>query len=134
MAPPIITKEQFLTNLEKALNTLILKHIYGESDDRTKMSLRTDIREFIDQNASKYSLEELTETFINAEVTIGLFLEYQDAKRLIENEIVPPTLPQTETFPCNPMNRCQAYDGEPVFPSDFWQEPQSGIDMAWVHG
>jgi len=134
MAPPIITKEPFLTNLEKALNKLILKYIYGDSDDRIKASLTTDIREFIDQNVAEYSLEELTETFINAEVTVGLFLEYQEAKRIVEKEIPPPILPQAETFPCNSIKLCQPDDGEPVLPSDFWQEPQSGIDMAWVHG
>jgi hypothetical protein len=59
MPPATITKEQFLENLEKALNQLILKRIFSDADVATQASLKANIREFIQQNAAEYSLGEL---------------------------------------------------------------------------
>jgi formylglycine-generating enzyme required for sulfatase activity len=134
MAPSTITKEQFLANLENALNQLMLKHILADADAATKTSIKADIREFIQQNVAEYSLEELTETFISAETTVGLFLEYQEAKRIVGEETTTSTPSQSETSPCNSLQACQPEKGQPVFPSDSWQEPHTGIEMVWVHG
>ena len=134
MAPSTLTKEQFLANLEKALNQLILNRIFSDADADTQTSLKADIREFIQQNVAEYSLEELTETFTSAEAAIGLFLEYQDAKRIIGAEITSPTLSQSEASPCSTLQAGPSGKGQPVFPSDIWQEPYTAIEMVWVHG
>ena len=134
MAPSTITKEQFLANLEKALNQMILKRLFNDADAATQASLKANIREFIVQNSAEYSLEELAETFTSAEATIGLFLEYQDAKRIIKGEKTPRTLSPPVASPCSPFQTCQPGKGQPVFPSDIWQEPNTGIEMVWVHG
>ena len=134
MAPSTITKEQFLANLDNALNQLMLKHILADADAATQTSIKADIREFIQQNVAEYSLEELTETFISAETTVGLFLEYQEAKRIVGEETTTSTPFQSETSPCNSLQSCQPGKGPPAFPSDTWQEPHTGIEMVWVHG
>ena len=79
-----ITKNQFLKNLEKALKKLICNQLYENEDEAEKQVLGMNVAEFIRENASNYSLEELKETFVSAEASIGLFLEYQDAKRICQ--------------------------------------------------
>lgn len=77
-----ITKNQFLKNLEKALQKLICSQLYQNEDEAEKQVLAMNVKEFIRENAGNYSLEELKETFVSAEASIGLFLEYQDAKMI----------------------------------------------------
>ena len=77
-----ITKNQFLKNLEKALQKLICSQLYQNEDEAEKQVLAMNVKEFIQENAGNYSLEELKETFVSAEASIGLFLEYQDAKMI----------------------------------------------------
>ena len=84
MTHSAITKNQFLKNLEKALKKLICNRLYENEDEAKKQVLGMNVAEFIRENASNYSLEELKETFLSAEASIGLFLEYQDAKRICE--------------------------------------------------
>lgn len=134
MAQSTITKEQFLANLENALNQLMVKHILVNAGAATRTSIKVDIREFIQQNVAEYSLEELTETFISAENAVGLFLEYQEAKCIVGEKTTTSTPSQSETSPCNSLQVCQAEKGHPVFPSNTWQEPHTGIEMVWVHG
>ena len=81
-----MTKEQFLKNLEKVLQHLILDRLFDDTNEEQKAGLRSDVNEFIRENADNYSLEELKETFISAQATIGLFLEYQITEHV---EIVP---------------------------------------------
>lgn len=77
-----ITKNRFLKNLEKALRKLICNRLYQNEDEAEKQVLAMNVEEFIRENAGNYSLEELKETFVSAEASIGLFLEYQDAKMI----------------------------------------------------
>lgn len=77
-----ITKNRFLKNLEKALRKLICNRFYQNEDEAKKQVLAMNVEEFIRENAGNYSLEELKETFVSAEASIGLFLEYQDAKMI----------------------------------------------------
>lgn len=112
----------------------MLRHFYSEEDADTQASLKADIREFIQQNVAEYSLEELTETFTSAEAAVGLFLESQDAKRIVGAKMASHTLSQSEAFPCSPLQVCPPGKGQPVFPSDIWREPHTGIEMVWVHG
>ena len=84
MTHSAITKNQFLKNLEKALKKLICNRLYKNEDEAEaeKQVLAMNVEEFIRENAGNYSLEELKETFVSAEASIGLFLEYQDAKMI----------------------------------------------------
>ena len=82
MTQSAITKKQFLENLEKALKQLICNRLYENEDEAKKQAMAMNVEEFIRENAGNYSLEELMETFISAEASIGLFLEYQDAKMI----------------------------------------------------
>jgi len=75
-----ITKNRFLKNLEKALQKLICNRLYENEDEAQKQVLAMNVEEFVRENAGNYSLEELKETFVSAEASIGLFLEYQDAR------------------------------------------------------
>ena len=75
-----LTKNSFLKNLEKALKNLICNRLYENENEAQKQVLAMNVEEFIRENAGHYSLEELKETFVSAEASIGLFLEYQDAK------------------------------------------------------
>ena len=77
-----ITKNQFLKNLDKALKKLICNRLYENKNKAQKQVLAMNVEEFIRENAGNYSLEELKETFVTAEASIGLFLEYQDAKMI----------------------------------------------------
>jgi len=71
-----------LKNLEKGLQKLICNRLYQNEDEAEKKVLAMNVKEFIRENAGNYSLEELKETFVSAEASIGLFLEYQDAKMI----------------------------------------------------
>lgn len=71
-----------MKNLEKALQKLICSQLYQNEDEGEKQVLAMNVEEFIRENAGNYSLEELKETFASAEASIGLFLEYQDAKTI----------------------------------------------------
>ena len=82
MTHSVITKNQFLKNLEKALKKLICNRLYENEDEAQKQVLALNVEEFVRENAGNYSLEELKETFVSAEASIGLFLEYQDAKMI----------------------------------------------------
>ena len=116
MAPSSITKEHFLANLENALNQLMLKHILANADAATQTSIKADIREFIQQNVTEYSLEELTETFISAETTVGLFLEYQEAKRIVGEETTTSTLSSPRPLPATLFGMSTG-KRTPIFPS-----------------
>lgn len=85
MTHSLITKSQFLKRLEKALKKLICDRLYENEDEAQKQVLAMRVEEFIRENASHYSLEELKETFVSAEASIGLFLEYQDAKMICKD-------------------------------------------------
>ncbi len=82
MTHSAITKNRFLNNLEKALENLICNRLYENEDEAQKQVLAMSVEEFVRENAGNYSLEELKETFVSAEASIGLFLEYQDAKMI----------------------------------------------------
>ena len=82
MTHSAITKNRFLNNLEKALQKLICNLLYQNEDEAQKQVLAMSVEEFVRENAGNYSLEELKETFVSAEASIGLFLEYQDAKMI----------------------------------------------------
>jgi hypothetical protein len=105
-----ITKNQFLKNLEKALKKLICNRLYKNEDESEKQVLAMNVEEFIRENASNYSLEELKETYISAEASIGFFLEYQAAKMICEG---------TDGKEEKSDGTCQLFGSKkPVFPSD----------------
>jgi len=85
MTHSAITKNQFLKNLEMALKNLISSQFYENEHEAEKQALSMNVEEFIRENASNYSLKELRETFVTAEASIGLFLEYQAAKMICES-------------------------------------------------
>jgi len=82
MTHSAMKKNQFLKNLEKAHKKLICNRLYENEDEAQKQVLAMNVEEFVRENAGNYSLEELKETFVSAEASIGLFLEYQDAKMI----------------------------------------------------
>ena len=84
MGNPQMTKEQFLENLEKALFKIICNMFEEAKTPENRKLLEKQVKEFVKENAAEYSLEELTETFTSAEAAIGLFLEYQDAKKICQ--------------------------------------------------
>jgi hypothetical protein len=79
---PTLTKKIFLNNLEKALRIMICERLNSSADEDTRNELAQKVTEFIRENVSEYSLKQLLETFTSYDVAIGLFYEYQDAKRL----------------------------------------------------
>ncbi len=77
-----MTKTEFLKNLEKALKK-IMPEMFDEGEtSEDRIQLEKKIEEFVRESAGEYTLEELMETFTSAQTAIGLFLEYQDAKRI----------------------------------------------------
>jgi len=99
-----------LKNLEKALQKLICNRLYENEDEAQKQVLALNVEEFVRENAGNYSLEELKETFVSAEASIGLFLEYQDAKMICEG---------TDGKEEKSGGICQQFGSkEYVFPSD----------------
>jgi len=77
-----MTKEQFLENLENALKRIVCNLLDDDGTSQSRTALEREAVEFVRNNAAEYTLEELMETFTSAEATIGLFLEYRDAKRI----------------------------------------------------
>ena len=77
-----MTKKKFLENLEKALKKIICQMFNEEGTNERRIQLERQVEEFVRENAGEYTLEELMETFTTAEAAMGLFLEYQDAKRI----------------------------------------------------
>jgi hypothetical protein len=75
-------KDLFLSKLSQALKIIICERLYADQTDSFRQNTVHDIDEFIRENVSQYSLQELQETFTSAEAAMGLFFEYQDAKRL----------------------------------------------------
>ncbi len=75
-------KTKFLENLENALKKIIREMFSDDGDPQKNRQLENQVEEFVRDNASQYSLEELMETFTSAKKAIGLFLEFQDAKRI----------------------------------------------------
>lgn len=127
-----MTKEQFLKNLEQALQKLILNRLFDDSNEEKKAGLRSDVTEFVQENAGNYTLEELKETFVSAQAAMGLFLEYQNAKEICRGGVTEPADLETELTRFLNCGRCGS-DG-PVFPSDNWREPITGMDFIWVSG
>ena len=114
------TKQQFLDNLEKALRLLICDRLNTDADEATRKELGSDVAEFVRQNASEYSMDELIETFTSYDAAIGLFYEYQEAKRLLEK-------PQTPSQASKPASRFPEY-------GESWQDPLTDIGFIWVPG
>lgn len=113
-----MAKNLFLKRLEKALTQLICNRLYENEKEAKKQALSLNVEEFIRENVSNYTLEELQETFTSAETSIGLFFEYQDAKTICQD---------TEGKKGKSIDLCQLLGSkEPVFPSDCWQEPITG--------
>lgn len=115
MPATVITKEQFLLNLDRALKRVLCDPLHA--DVVTKKLLADDIEAFISENVSLYSLEELTDTFLSANMAIGLFYEYQDAKRLTAKK----NKNDLSDRPCNSAG-------------DEWREPLTGMDFLWIPG
>lgn len=118
---PTLTKERFLANLEKALRVLLCERLHADADAETRSALASDIAEFVRENAADYPLGELVETFTSYEAAIGLFYEYQDAKRLVEGTAAP--RPRAAA-PAPGMRRA----------GDRWEDPAAGIVFVWVPG
>lgn len=115
MPAEVINKEQFLLNLERALKKVLCDRL--DDDVEIKKQLANDIEEFISENVSLYSLEELTDTFLSAQMAIGLFYEYQDAKRLAANR-----------------DESELSDGPGNSTRSEWREPLTGMDFIWIPG
>lgn len=77
-----MNKKHFLHNLERALKKVLCDRLHSDADADTQKQLAKDIEDFISENVSLYSLEELSDIFLSAQTAVGLFYEYQDAKRL----------------------------------------------------
>ena len=127
-----MTKEQFLNNLEKALQNLVLNHLFDDSSEEQKAGLRSDVTEFIRENAGSYTFEELKETFVSGQTAVGLFLEYQNAKEICQSGAKKSANLETGLASLLNCGRCGSTG--PVFPSDEWREPKTGMDFIWVSG
>ncbi|MFW2366279.1 MAG: formylglycine-generating enzyme family protein [Desulforhopalus sp.] len=132
MSPSTINKEQFLSNLDRALKKVVCERLHRKADAETKERLAVDIEDFITSNVSQYSLEELVDTFLSAEVAIGLFYEYQDAKRLSRGE-------KERAVPSGWDARSKNSGGQKTdhFESEsknVWREPLTGMEFIWVPG
>ena len=77
-------KDIFLANLQKFLKSVVCENLYANVSTETKKQLEKDIEEFIRKNASEYTIQELRETFTSAQITLGLFIEFRDAKIFVE--------------------------------------------------
>ena len=109
-----------MKNLEKALRLLICDRLNADADDDTRKALSFDVTGFVRQNAAEYSLEELVETFASYDATIGLFYEFQEAKRLVNQ--MPVSLRET------------SLKSGPRKSVDRWQELLTGMVFVWVPG
>lgn len=79
-------EKDFLDRLETALANLVCDRLYPDADTKTRQDIAAEVTEFVRDNVAQYSLDELTETFTSAENALGLFFEYQDAKRLVAED------------------------------------------------
>ena len=127
-----MTKEQFLKNLEKALQHLVLSRLFANGDEEQKAGLSSDVTEFIQESAGAYTLEELKATFTSAQVSMGLFLEYQSAKEICRKGVGEPADLEKQISSLVNFGRCGSKGL--VFPSDNWREPITGVDFIWVSG
>ena len=132
MSNSTINKEQFLANLDRALKKVICDRLHRDSEIETKERLAVDIEDFITKNVSLYSLEELVDTFVSAEAAMGLFYEYQVARRLTgegyETSVV--------REPCtgDGMTGAEEDDRSEHVTGDLWREPLTGMEFIWVPG
>jgi formylglycine-generating enzyme required for sulfatase activity len=122
-------KETFLSNLKNFLNTIVCERLFAEVSDSAKQMLEKDIEEFIRENAAQYSLEELKDIFTSADISIGLFMEYRDAKILNSGDKV--TIPH--------MSEILRRSGDAKQPGAIdrqknWWEPVTGMLFVWVPG
>lgn len=122
-----MTKNQFLHNLERALKKVVCDRMHADADAETKKHLTKDIEDFIKENVSFYSLEELTDTFLSAQAAVGLFYEYQDAKRL--------TAQRDE----NTLTGMPGISSDDGIVSDteletLWREPVTGMEFIRIPG
>jgi len=118
---PPLTKEQFLENLEKALRTLICDRLHADADDETRSALASEVAEFVRENAAEYSLEDLVETFRSYDAALGLFYEYQDAKRLVSQRALGSRPEAAATAGLRTAGT-------------RWKEPTTGMVFVWVPG
>lgn len=132
MSATVMNKEQFLLNLDRALKRVLCDHLHADDDAETKKRLVADIENFIAENASQYSLEELADTFLSAEMAIGLFYEYQDAKRLTGegDETARPGMPSTTAGAASAPKAERPLR----MAGDVWHEPMTSTDFIWVPG
>ena len=114
------TKERFLQNLEKALRLMICDRLNPNADDATRKALASEVADFIRYNAGEYTLEELAETFTSYDTAVGLFYEYQDAKRLVDQA------PVSREAPSPAAGVRMA--------ADRWLETLTGMAFVWVPG
>ncbi len=117
------TKDLFLNKLSQALKTIICEKLYADEPDSVKQATARDIEEFIQENVSQYSLPELQTTFASADIAMGLFFEYQDAKRLCDD-----AANQAESFVGQ-----NAAKAAPSHLQD-WFEPATAMAFVWVPG
>ena len=118
-----MNKEQFLQKLEVALKRLMCERLFNEKGRLTRADVAQAVEEFIVENASQYTLEELQETFTSAEITIGLFYEYQYAKNLVDEGS--PEFDQDIKMPTKSTITTMG---------DTWCDPVCGIVFTWIPG
>lgn len=116
-------KELFLNNLEIALKRLICDRLFDTTGRLTREDLAREVEDFVRVNASEYTLGELQETFVSAKVTIGLFLEYQDAKNLAGGDSL-----NIDECLKRPTKTTITTKG------DTWTDPVTGMVFVWVPG
>jgi formylglycine-generating enzyme required for sulfatase activity len=116
-------KVAFLQRLEAALRRVICERLHEGADAVTRQELACRVEEFVRENASQYEWAELVQTFTSAKAAVGLFYEYQDAKRLAGEagqDIAGPLFSATSP----PLRRT----------GDLWREPTTGMEFVWVTG
>lgn len=122
-------KKEFLSNLKNFLTTVICERLFAEVSDSAKQMLEKEIEEFIRENAANYSMEELKETFTSADISIGLFMEYREAKLLTAGDKV--TIPHMSDV----LRRSGTSKQSSVIDrKKEWWEPVTGMLFVWVPG
>ncbi len=116
-------KEHFLNNLEIALKRLMCDHLYNPGCGLSRDEMAGLVEEFISENAGEYTLGDLQETFVSAEVTIGLFYEYQDAKNMIDGG----------TFRLDKAMKTPTKTTITTM-GDTWSDPVTGMVFVWIPG
>ncbi|HKI50235.1 MAG TPA: formylglycine-generating enzyme family protein, partial [Desulfobacteria bacterium] len=127
-----MTKEQFLKKLENVLQRLISERLFSDVTEVQKAGLKSDVCEFVRENAATYSLEELKETFVSAQATIGLFLEFQSAKEICDGDGRGSAGLEKQIGDLVNFGACGFK--APVLPSDNWREPLTGMEFIRVSG